>query len=119
MKQLYSGGRWISQDDSCISPTFRWPTAGFPLRRPGSCESGFYSVSTDDWMAEGGMSSRSIASSLLTVSDLEEDLRAASAFLSTKRTSSVLTDSLEDLLSEGAEHGAGARAQQDRWGRYI
>jgi len=114
LKQLYSGGRWISQDDSCLSPTFRWPTAGFPLRRPGSCESGFYSVSTDDWMAEGGMSSRSIASSLLTVSDLEEDLRAASAFLSTKRTSSVLTDSLEDLLSEGAEHGAGARAQQDR-----
>ena len=33
------------------------------------------------------------------VSDLEEDLRAASAFLSTKRTSSVFTDSLDDLSS--------------------
>ena len=35
-----------------------------------------------------------MGSSLLTVSDLEEDLRAASAFLSNKRTSSVFTDSL-------------------------
>ena len=33
------------------------------------------------------------------VSDLEEDLRAASAFLSTKRSSSVFTDSLDDLSS--------------------
>ena len=34
-----------------------------------------------------------------SVSDLEEDLRAASAFLSTKRSSSVFTDSLDDLSS--------------------
>ena len=33
------------------------------------------------------------------MSDLEEDLRAASAFLSTKRSSSVFTDSLDDLSS--------------------
>jgi len=117
LKQLYSGGRWVSQDDSALTPpghAHRWPglVAGFPLRRPGSCESGFYSVSTDDWRMEGGMSSRSIASSLLTVSDLEEDLRAASAFLSNKRTSSVLTDSLENLgdvveaeASRGQERG--------------
>ncbi len=46
------------------------------------------------------------SSSLLTVSDLEEDLRAASAFLSSastsgagKRTSSVFTDSMDDLSS--------------------
>ena len=46
-------------------------------------------------------------SSQVTVSDLEEDLRAASAFLSSsnsgqnyhKRTSSVFTDSTEDLTS--------------------
>ena len=44
-------------------------------------------------------SARSIGSSLMTVSDLEEDLRAASLFLSSKRTSSVFTDSMEDLSS--------------------
>merc|ERR1719232_1075400 len=43
------------------------------------------------------MSNKSIGSSLLTVSDLEEDLRAASALLSRKRTSSVFSDSLEDI----------------------
>ena len=43
------------------------------------------------------MSNRSIGSSLLTVSDLEEDLWAASALLSNKRTSSVFTESLDDL----------------------
>ena len=48
---------------------------------------------------EGLLSSRSLASSLLTVSDLEEDLRAASAFLTNKRSSSVFTDSLDDLCS--------------------
>ena len=42
---------------------------------------------------------RSICSSLLTVSDLEEDLRVASAFLTKKRTSSVFTDSIDDLSS--------------------
>ena len=107
--------------------------------------SGIFSVSTtvSDWLP-GALSTRSLASSLLTgivtisssskihherhhhhknhdgvallmthhpernlylqswpcsVSDLEEDLRAASAFLSTKRSSSVFTDSLDDLSS--------------------
>jgi len=45
------------------------------------------------------MSNRSIGSSLLTVSDLEEDLRLASAFPSSKKTSSIFTDSLDDLSS--------------------
>ena len=43
------------------------------------------------------MSNRSLGSSLLTVSDLEEDLRAASAFLSQKRSSSIFSESLDDL----------------------
>lgn len=54
----------------------------------------------DDWCSVGMMSSsaRSVGSSLLTVSDLEEDLRAASIFLSSKRTSSVFTDdSIDDF----------------------
>ena len=46
-----------------------------------------------------------MGSSLLTVSDLEEDLRAASAFLSSnhKRTSSIFTDSTDDLSSLAEE----------------
>ena len=82
-----------SQDDSSIGTWSGIAPVDLPLRRAGSWESGFFSQ-------EGGgglLSSRSIASSLLTVSDLEEDLRAASAFLSNKRTSSVFTDSLDDL----------------------
>ena len=70
-------------------------------KRRGSCESGFFSV--DDWLSMqlSTTSTRSIGSSLLTVSDLEEDLRAASAFLSStnKRTSSIFTDSTDDLSS--------------------
>ena len=53
-----------SRDDSTLVNTDR---AG-GLRRWGSCESGFFSASTDD---PGLMSNRSIGSSLLTVSDLE------------------------------------------------
>ena len=36
---------------------------------------------------------------------MEEDLRAASAFLSTKRSSSVFTDSLDDLSSRCDDYG--------------
>lgn len=119
LKRLYSGGTWITQDDSALelssfasSSTSSSSTSGSSagpalLRRRGSCESGFYSVGTvDDWLMGGShlstTTTRSIGSSLLTVSDLEEDLRAASAFLSStshKRTSSVFTDSTDDLSS--------------------
>ena len=61
-------------------------------RRWGSCESGIFSASTEEWNT-----TRSHASSLLTVSDLEEDLRAASALLQNTRASSVLSESLEDI----------------------
>ena len=89
-----------SQDDSYIGTWSGLTPVDFPLRRAGSLESGFYSSSNTDWMSEEGLlSNRSVGSSLLTVSDLEEDLRAASAFLSNKRTSSVFTDSLDDLSS--------------------
>lgn len=89
----------MSQDDSSLG-TWTTPPHSYPIRRWGSCESGFYSVSNDDWVMEGcALSNRSIGSSLLTVSDLEEDLRAASVLLSNKRTSSVFTDSLDDLSS--------------------
>ena len=89
-----------SQDDSYIGTWSGLTPIDFPLRRAGSLESGFYSSSNADWLSEEGLlSTRSIGSSLLTVSDLEEDLRAASAFLSNKRTSSVFTDSLDDLSS--------------------
>jgi len=89
-----------SQDDSRIGTWSGLTPIDLPLRRAGSWESGFFSSSNTDWLSEEGLlSSRSIASSLLTVSDLEEDLRAASAFLSHKRTSSVFTDSLDDLSS--------------------
>jgi len=82
-----------AKDDSSIQSGH-----GIPLRRWGSCESGFCSASTDDWITENGlMSNKSIGSSLLTVSDLEEDLRAASALLAGKRTSSIFTDSLDDI----------------------
>jgi len=91
----------LSQDDSFLGCSSGLLAPFTPsLRRFGSCESGIFSVSTtvSDWLP-GALSSRSLASSLLTVSDLEEDLRAASAFLSTKRSSSVFTDSLDDLSS--------------------
>eukprot|EP00092_Neocalanus_flemingeri_P006358 GFUD01006844.1.p1 GENE.GFUD01006844.1~~GFUD01006844.1.p1 ORF type:complete len:809 (+),score=174.80 GFUD01006844.1:161-2587(+) len=97
-KKLSSSRECVSQDDSLLGMWSGVSLFPFPLRRCGSYESGFYSSSTDDYMWDGGMlSNRSIGSSLLTVSDLEEDLRAASALLSKKRTSSVFTDSLDDL----------------------
>ena len=94
-----SGSRSESQDDSSVGTWSGLTPVDFPLRRAGSWESGFFSQSAADWLSESGglLSSRSVASSLLTVSDLEEDLRAASAFLSNKRSSSVFTDSLDDL----------------------
>merc|ERR1712179_601531 len=87
-----------SQDDSNIGTWSGLTHIDLPLRRAGSWESGFFSSSNTDWMSEEGLlSSRSIGSSLLTVSDLEEDLRAASAFLSQKRSSSIFSESLDDL----------------------
>jgi len=97
--RFYSSRGCLSQDDSSIGSWSGRSPPSFPIRRCGSCESGFYSVSNEDWMFEGAMSNRSIGSSLLTVSDLEEDLRMASVFLTNKRTSSVFTDSLDDLSS--------------------
>ena len=100
LKKIFSSDGCISQDDSGVGMWSGLSPSAFPIRRCGSCESGFYSSSNGDWLSEGGMmSNRSIGSSLLTVSDLEEDLRAASAFLSSKRTSSVFTDSMDDLSS--------------------
>ena len=65
VRRLFS--KTQSQDDSMISQT-----VSAPLRRWGSCESGFFSAATDEWIAENGiMSNKSIGSSLLTVSDLE------------------------------------------------
>ena len=65
VRRLFS--KTQSQDDSMISQ----PVSA-PLRRWGSCESGFFSAATDEWIAENGMmSNKSIGSSLLTVSDLE------------------------------------------------
>jgi len=97
LKKLYTTRGCVSQDDSTVGLSSGLPELPPPLRRWGSVESGFCSVS-DDWFS-GPISSRSICSSLLTVSDLEEDLRMASAFLSKKRTSSVFTDSIDDLSS--------------------
>merc|ERR1719225_1783319 len=97
--QAYRG--CLSQDDSLLGRSSGLLGPFTPaLRRFGSVESGIFSVSTtvSDWLP-GALSTRSIASSLLTVSDLEEDLRLASAFLSSKRTSSIFTDSLDDLSS--------------------
>jgi len=134
LKRLYSGGRqvWSTQDDSVLSSFSSGSgtsSAGsttssmassnglYVLRRRGSCESGFYSSvggSVDDWLSTMQMSkcsasaTRSMGSSLLTVSDLEEDLRAASAFLSSnkdKRTSSIFTDSTDDLSSLAEDFG--------------
>jgi len=100
LRRIYSTGGSVSQDDSSLGVWSGLSPPTFPLRRCGSCESGFYSSSNGDWISESGMmSNRSIGSSLLTVSDLEEDLRLASAFLSSKRTSSIFTDSLDDLSS--------------------
>ena len=65
VRKLFS--KTQSQDDSMISQT-----VSAPLRRWGSCESGFFSAATEDWIAENGiMSNKSTGSSLLTVSDLE------------------------------------------------
>ena len=67
-----------SQDDSNIGTWSGLTPVDFPLRRAGSWESGFFSSSATDWLSEEGLlSSRSIGSSLLTVSDLEEAARLA------------------------------------------
>jgi len=99
LRRMYFNRGFASQDDSALGLCSGVPPLPLAptLRRWGSVESGIYSVS-EDWFS-GPISSRSICSSLLTVSDLEEDLRAASAFLSKKRTSSVFTDSIDDLSS--------------------
>ena len=66
-----------SQDDSSITNVSHMSTTGATgvtscMRRWGSCESGFCSVSTDEWLLDTNIvSNRSIGSSLLTVSDLE------------------------------------------------
>jgi hypothetical protein len=87
---------------SSSSSSSRPHTSG--LRRRGSCESGFFSVGADDLLLDSGLSStRSLGSSLLTVSDLEEDLRGAAAFLAHNRASSVFTDSNEDLAEDLAD----------------
>ncbi len=133
LKRLYSGGTWSTQDDSILVQMSRHQAGlqSYPLRRRGSCESGFYSVGTDDLFANdsGGLSSgRSLGSSLLTVSDLEEDLWAASAFLSGNgkqqhhRTSSIFTDdSADDLDGPGGGVG-GARGDErpsSRWAGLV
>jgi len=98
VKKMYANRLNMSQDDSALGLWSGVPPLPLPLKRWGSVESGFCSTS-EDWFS-GPISSRSICSSLLTVSDLEEDLRAASAFLyANKRTSSVFTDSIDDLSS--------------------
>ncbi|XP_040570176.1 uncharacterized protein [Lepeophtheirus salmonis] len=111
LRKIYSGG-WVTQDDSVVElsePRYskmKYSSSGsFPLKRRGSCESGvFSSFGTDDCFLD---TTRSVGSSLLTVSDLEEDLRAASLFLSNngnnKRASSIFTDSTDDDLSSLAD----------------
>ncbi len=89
---------WMTtQDDAAVVHHHQQQQQHPALRRRGSCESGFFS-SVDD------SSARSLGSSLLTVSDLEEDL---SAFLNNQRSSSVFTESTDDLTdctdSEEAE----------------
>ncbi len=125
LKRLYSGGVWTTQDDSVLSSFSSSGSSScsnassmasgngaqnYFRQRRGSCESGFCSVGTmDDWfsmqLSSCSAATRSMGSSLLTVSDLEEDLRAASAFLSSshKRTSSIFTDSNDDLSSLAPE----------------
>ncbi len=131
LKRLYSGGTWSTQDDSALAEMSRLQNHHhhFPLlRRRGSCESGFFSVGTDtdffpsDGAAGGLNSARSLGSSLLTVSDLEEDLWAASAFLSGNggathhRTSSVFTDDDLDLAAlsgDGSSGSGGSKGVDD------
>ena len=68
VRKLFS--RSQSHDDSVISAS-----VSAPIRRFGSCESGFFSAATDEWNPENAiMSNKSIGSSLLTVSDLEVSL---------------------------------------------
>ncbi len=134
LRRLYSGSGggsshlWTTQDDSVLpsqSSSSALYAATHPLRRRGSCESGFYSVGTDDLWANdsgGGLSSaRSLGSSLLTVSDLEEDLWAASAFLVgnqpqlRQRSASTFTNEWVDELSGEGASGSKGDEHRPKW----
>ena len=86
-----------SQDDSTINSII--PNPQTSIRRWGSCESGFFSASTDEWMTETGfMSNKSIGSSLLTVSDLEVN-RFFSEYNFFSRDSNLRNSSVSPLVS--------------------
>jgi hypothetical protein len=49
-----SGGQWVTQDDLALPRMTSTPhgAVGGLLRRRGSCESGFFSVGTCDWLLD-------------------------------------------------------------------